>query len=188
MKTYSLHIICRVVLCICVFCSCKQDHSCPNPNEKVALTPGNHVSYQGNEQIKFLHNNADTQVFVGQGKETYYITEEVTKEGECAKDHESTKVKFQNTTTLNILEYRYEWDKNLFGGGARVNAYTGFKFIYKGKTFTDEFYDAPDSTTIGTKKYAHVAFYGTDTNNYVARNSSGILRIRVNYENWDLIP
>jgi hypothetical protein len=188
-KIYSILFSALTLSCVLTLSCCKNDSGCPSTNAKVYITNGNSaIPYQGNEHLKFLHNNTDTQIFIAQGKETYYITEGITQEGECNKDYESIRVKFLNQTTNDILEYRYERDKSLFGGGARVNLYTGFKFLYLGKLYINEFFIASDSLLIGNQKYPFVAFYGIDTDNYIARSPLGILRIRVNNENWDLIP
>jgi len=77
-------------------CSCKQEHTCPSQNAKVYLEyKDQFVPYKGNEQLNFLHNNNDTQIFIGQGKTTYYITDNTVSDlGGCPMDHESVKIKF----------------------------------------------------------------------------------------------
>jgi hypothetical protein len=154
-----------------------------------------YVPYQGTEQIKFLHNNSDTQVFIGQGSETYYITEPAITEGDCAKDYESVRVKFLNQTTNDLITLAYERDRSLFSinpsYGHSDNQYTYYKVSYKNKTFNTEVFTSINNTIIiNNVGYQAVTYIGGDTtSNYVGYKwGKGILRIRVNSENWDLIP
>jgi uncharacterized protein YpmB len=160
-----------------------------NLSRKDAFMP-----YQGNEQLNFLHNNTDTQIFIAQGKETYYTTEGISQEGECNKDYEDVRVKFVNQTTNDIFTLAYERDKSIFSVnpsyGHSENQYTYYKISYKNKNYNTEIYNSINNAIIiNNVSYEAVTYIGTDTlSNYVAYKwGKGILRIRVNNENWDLI-
>ncbi|MFI5220758.1 MAG: hypothetical protein ACHQK8_00415 [Bacteroidia bacterium] len=178
------------------WCGCNNERLCPNPNAKVFLVyRDNYIPYQGNEKLKFLHNNLDTQIFIGQSKETYYTTEGASNDGECPKDYEDVRVKFLNQTTNDIFTLAYERAKTMFSPnpsqGYSDNLYTYYKLTYKNKTYSTEYYNSNyNQVFINNVGYIGVAYIGTDsTSNYVAyRWGKGILRIRVNNENWDLIP
>ena len=192
-KTCTLFFIALTFLCPIIFCcSCQRDNGCPNPNVKVSLSrKDSFMPYQGNEALKFLHNNSDTQTFIGQGKETYYITEGVSMQGECPKDYESVRVKFLNQTSNDILSIDYYRDKNNFTANQSSNAYTFYKVSYKNKSFNTELlYTNSSLMTINGVPYDYVFLIGNDTSsNYDAlRVSTGLLRIRIQNENWDLIP
>ena len=173
-------------------CSNKSDDHCPNPNVKVSLLyRDDYVPYQGNEKLKFLHNNSDTQIFIGQGKETYYVTEGISAQGECPKDYESVRVKFLNQTTNDLFTLAYERDKTSFPNIVDWNNYTFYKIAYKGKIFKNQIYNYNnDSIHINNVFYKHVLIIGFDTtSNYIAyRGGIGVLKIKMDSENWDLIP
>ena len=104
-KTYSIFYAAFILACILFFGCRPNDVNCPSPNAKVYLQYSNQfVPYQGNEQLKFLHNNTDTQIFIGQGKTSYFINDNTASDMGCSKDHESTKINFINNTS-KILSY-----------------------------------------------------------------------------------
>ena len=189
-NTISLYIL--VLSSLFFSCSCKQEHTCPNPNVKESLlSPNIFVPYIGNERLKFLHNNNDTQTFIGQGKETYYISDNHLDDISCPTDHQSLRVKFLNNTTNDIFLLAYEYDQALFSSSTSGSPHTFYKFTYKNKTFYSQFYDSDTNTIyISNHPYKYVSYIGNDTNNFVAYGGvpAGILRIRINSENWDLIP
>jgi len=62
---------------------------------------------------------------------------------------------------------------------------------YKNKTFYTEFYFSNTNMVyIYNHAYKYVSYIGIDSNNFVAYGGTpaGILRIKINNENWDLIP
>ena len=188
----ALTFSCAITLC----CSNKSDSHCPDQNAKVYLAyKDQYVPYKGNDTIKFLHNNLDTQVFIGQGKETYYTTEGPSQEGECAKDYEDVRVKFLNQTTNDVFTLAFERDRTNFSvvpsQGYSDNLYTYYKLSYKNKMYYTELYNSHYTQVyVNNIIYQGVTYIGTDSvSNYVAYKwGKGILRIRVNNENWDLIP
>ncbi len=197
-KIYTILFFCLAISCAITLSCCKSsdDSHCPSTNQKIALGHrDSYVPYQGNEHLKFLHNNSDTQIFVAQGKETYYTTEPASQQGECAKDYEDVKVKFVNQTTNDVFTLEYERNKSLFdvnpSYGHSDNLFTFYKIAYKNKNFNVELYSSVNNTIIiNNIGYQAVTYIGTDTvANYVGfKWGKGILRIRVDGENWDLIP
>ena len=83
-KIYSiLFFVLTLSGALALSCCKNNDNHCPSPNQKIPLGhKDSYVPYQGNEHLKFLHNNTDTQIFVAQGKETYYTTEYASQVGE----------------------------------------------------------------------------------------------------------
>ncbi len=189
---YNLFVV--LVLSGILFLGCSPgDRICSPANEKVHLYYANiHVPYVGNETIKFLHNNIDTQIFIGQGKLDYYVSDHHAGEGICPNDHQCQAVKFINSTTNDVFIFRYEYDEGIFQftSSSSSNPYTFYKLTYKNKTFCNKFYFSDTNRVIiNSQSYQYVDFIGVDTNNYVAfETPTGILRIRINNENWDLIP
>ncbi len=196
-KIYTILFFCLATTSAITLNCCKNsdDSHCPSTNQKVLLKyKDDYVPYQGNEHLKFLHNNTDTQIFIAQGKETYYTTELVSQEGECPKDYEDVRVKFVNQTTNDVFNLVYERDKSIFSvnpsPGYSDNLYTYYKLYYKGKMYNTELYNSNyTQININDVYYGGVLYIGTDTtSNYVAyKVGKGLLRIRLNNENWDLI-
>ena len=189
-KTSSIFYAAFILASVLLFGECKQEHTCPSPNAKVYLQYSNQfVPYQGNEQLKFLHNNTDTQIFIGQGKTSYFINDNTASDMGCSKDHESTKINFINNTSKDTFLFKYEFDNALFPSSSSWNNYTFYKFSYKGKIFDLQFTKSDTTNiTLNNKKY-YGYFIGTDSSNYVGYNlTDRIFRIRINNETWDLIP
>ena len=191
MKTKIFFILFYSLLLSNIFSGCKSEPDCTKtPDKEYLLSPTIAVPYKGNEQLKFLHNNLDTQIFIGQGKETYFVSDNAVSDLGCAKDHQCLKVNFLNSTTNDIFLLKYEFDNALFPFSTNGNPYTFFKFTFKNKTNYSLFYESDTNTIyINSHPYQYVRYIGSDTNNYVAYGlPTGILRIRMNNENWDLIP
>lgn len=173
------------------FYGCKSEPDCTKTPEKVYLKQKDYyVIYNGTEQLKFLHNNLDTQIFIGQGRETYFVSDNAVSDLGCAKDHESIRVKFLNQKTSDVLILAYEFDNGVFGNKPYLynNPYTFYKLSYKGKLFINELTSIDTSyITINNKKYSgYIA--GNDTNNYIGYSLiDGFFRLRINSENWDII-
>jgi hypothetical protein len=190
-KTCSIFYVALILACVLIFNGCKQSIDCTKTPEKVyLLSPDQFVTYKGNEQLKFLHNNLDTQIFIGQGKETYFVSDNAVSDLGCAKDHQSLKVNFLNSSTNEVFLLKYEFDNSLFSFSTNGSPYTFYKLTYKNKTFYSLFYESDTNTIyINSHPYQYVRYIGSDTNNYIAYGlPTGILRIRVNNETWDLIP
>lgn len=178
--------------------SCGDDHSCDSPYEKLDLVNVSHyVPYSGLDTITFLFNKSDTQYFVGQGIESYYITE--IKDGQyhlCPIDHQCLKILFKNTKNADSIVYRYEWDKTMFAGriGENFNTFYKFKFnnidLNNNTNRTNEMF-----VTIAGTPYNYVEyFYGQDTSEYVAyrifrdSNKRGILSVKTKDHFYELLP
>ncbi len=100
-------------------------------------------------------------------------------------------MKFLNQITNDVFTLAYERDRAYFSNILDWNNYTFYKIGYKGKVFKNEVYKYNiDSILINKIFYKHVSIIGFDTtSNYVAyRGGIGILKIRIDSENWDLIP
>lgn len=173
--------------------SCDDD-PCDGAVEKVMLANKDHfIPYTRNEQLKFLHNNLDTHIFIGVKKENYFIRDGGNTEGTCAKDYESVRVSFLNTSTNEPLSLAYQRNMELFPSivdNNSDNAHTYYIFDYKGKIFTSIFKSTGyDPVVINNISYTGITYIGVDTNNCFLRKSRvGIVRIRIKGENWDLIP
>ena len=189
-KICSIIFAAFILACIIFIGGCKSEHTCPNPNTKVYLEyKDQFVPYKGNDTIKFLHNNMDTQIFIGQVKISYFINDNSGSGDACSKDHESTKINFINNTSKDTFLFKYEFDNALFPFTTNGSPYTSYKFTYKNKFFYSIFYDSKTSIIyINSHPYNYVWFIGSDTSNCVVTAAPGIVSIRVNNENWDLIP
>lgn len=88
--------------------------------------------YIGDDTLTFLNNNNDTQVFIGQGFERFYVKEGKRDEYDCADEYESERLRFVDTKTQDeiISEFIYAPKSN-------VSRY-GRRFYYKNKLIADE--------------------------------------------------
>jgi hypothetical protein len=191
-KIYSILFFALTLSSALTLSCCKNnDNHCPSTNQKVNLSRKDaFMPYQGNETLKFFHNNLDTQIFVGQGKETYYTTEYASQEGECAKDYENVRIKFLNQASNDILIIDYTRDANTFTYNQSSNPYTFYKVSYKNVLYKNVlYYSNSNFITINGFAYDYVFFTGNDTiSNYTTlRISTGLLRLKIQNENWDLI-
>jgi len=83
--------------------------------------------YYGFDTLKFLHNSFDTQVFVGQGNERFYVETGISDEGDCPDKYESERLRFVNPKTKDeiVSEFRKFPREDVYGYGRR--------FYYKNK-------------------------------------------------------
>lgn len=188
---YNLFVV--LVLSGIFILGCSPETNCPTPNQKVYLYyASDYVPYTGNDQIKFLHNNIDTQLFLVQGKVDYFINDNNAGDGGCNHDHQSQAVKFLNNTTNDIFMFKYEYDQTTFQytSSSSSNPYTFYKLTYKNKNFFNKFYFSDTNrVNINNHLYNYVYYVGTDSNNCIfCGYGSGIISIRMNGEKWDLIP
>ena len=90
-----------------------------------------YVPYSGTETLRFLHNNTDTQTFVGQGMERFYVGYRKQEDGACLEEHESVRIRFVNPKTQNEIKMEYVYDRSAFSGVYSSNDNTYYKIYYK---------------------------------------------------------
>ena len=103
-----------------------------------------YVPYTGTETLRFLHNSTDTQTFVGQGMERFYVAYRKQEDGACREDHESVRIRFVNPKTQNEIKMEYVYDRSF--GSQPPNPYTSYKFYYN-KIFSGKLIDIIYPTT-----------------------------------------
>lgn len=168
--------------------SCGSDR-CEGGNEKIPLQYRElYVPYTGTETIHFLHNKVDTHTFQATGKQTYYVTGPAYAE-QCIKDYESVSINLTNLNTNDVLVFKYEYDREMYGvsPAGTANDYTYYKLAYKGKLFA--YRSALSQTYINNTLYVGLHFIGPDTTtNYMAfKGQKGIVKIAIDGETWEII-
>ena len=83
------------------------------------------MPYTGTETLRFLHNSTDTQTFVGQGMERFYVDYREQEDGSCLEEHESVRIRFVNPQTQDEIKMEYVFDP-VFG-----STFTFYKFYFK---------------------------------------------------------
>ena len=181
-KEYSILIYALVISSTFFSCSCKQEQTCPNPNQRTSFAQqGFTVDYQGNESLRFLHNKSDTQTFIGQGKKTYYTTVAGNDLG-CAQDYEACTITFINKITNDAFNYLLENKR--------------YQYKFKDSIFDDFLFSTGSNiVTINNITYSNVGYFirkniTNDTNSsYMAYTpSKAFIKIKLNGEIWELIP
>jgi hypothetical protein len=114
--TYSQFLLCCMILCgLFTLSNCKDDCA----EKKIPLKDLQlYVPYNGNDTLRFLRNSTDTQIFVGQGLERFYVTTKKQEDDACPEDHESVRIRFKNTQNNNEIKMEYIfYYKESFSGG-----------------------------------------------------------------------
>jgi hypothetical protein len=122
------------------------------------------IPYSGSETLKFLHNNSDTQLFVGQGRERFIV--DAPRAEDCPIPYEGYRIHFRNITTgENItVEYSYQNDAH----------YTAYSFGYKGKFISQSsghiWGGLGTSLIVNAHEYYYITYYANsiDSANYFA--------------------
>ena len=90
-----------------------------------------YVPYTGTESLRFLHNSTDTQTFVGQGMERFYVANKRQQDDGCYQNHESVRIRFVNPQTQHEIKMEYVFDKTDFNVSSSAdNSYINYKFYY----------------------------------------------------------
>ena len=138
-----------------------------------------YVPYTGAEILRFLHNNTDTQTFVGQGIERFYVDAKRQQDDGCYQQHESVRIRFVNTQTQAEIKMEYVYD--ISQGGNTLRLY------YKGNSVGGiQYWTLKNKVEINLFLYDYVSYYSSspDTLNYLAYRSafysgySGILKFK----------
>ncbi len=149
------------------------------------------IPYSGHDTLKFLRNNVDTHVFIGQGREYYYNIIPEIYSHDCDPDIlklQGYTIKYKGQTISKDLNFSHYMLANSIG-----ITYISINFL--GKTFKDspESLRPPypyDSIYIQNKMYRHVNFIPkddiVDTIYYCPRD--GIIKISfVSRDKWEII-
>lgn len=88
-----------------------------------------YVSYTGYDTLRFLHNSTDTQVFVGQGINYFWVRKPAFDDTQCPEDHQSLSIQFRNQQNGNTLKMEYVFDYFEF------NNQNFLRFYYNDKSF-----------------------------------------------------
>ena len=147
-----------------------------------------YVPYSGTETLRFLHNNTDTQTFVGQGMERFYVGYRKQEDGACLEEHESVRIRFVNPKTQNEIKMEYVYDRTDFSNyTSPLNPFTSFRFFYKSENLGKQLvWTNEQHVEINSFQYNHVGFFtkAPDTPNYLAYrfpitiDYSGIIKIK----------
>ena len=179
-KIYSILFFATTFFCVSFFSCTQSESNCTGTGEKVSFSAqGFTVDYQGNESLKFLHNKIDTQIFIGQGKKTYYTTDHSVS---CPKDYEACTILFINKITNDSFNYLLENKR--------------YQYYFRGYTFDSKILTPSiSSLNVNNILYNYVTYFGmaginTDTmSNYMAHAyQKGFIKIKLNGEIWELIP
>ena len=159
MKTLFIQIILYGSLLFCVFTlgNCKDDCK----EEKIYIQDFyGQVPYLGTDTLRFLRNNADTQVFIGQGLERYFIPQEI--KGECTKHYEAVRIRFKNVVDNNDLVLECYYDFKFY---ERV-----LRFFYKETDFGPLSDNLQNNFMVNGQVYHYIGLYtnSKDTLSYLA--------------------
>jgi len=178
MKTTYSQILLNLIVCLSLFTlsNCKDNCS----DKKIPLKDLNtYVPYTGNDTLRFLRNSTDTQTFVGQGLERFYITDGPSEDDDCPEDYESVRIRFVNPQTQDEIKMEYAYysyqNTNIF------------IFYYKNKDVGSRLFSTlKNKVEINSFFYDYVNYYSEslDTLSYLAFRSAaypgygGILKIK----------
>jgi len=138
-----------------------------------------YISYTGNDTLRFLHNNLDTQTYIGQGLERYYVRCCKNADGDCYEDHESVRINYKHSTSNEIIIVDFP-----FFTTTMANHYV---FSYKKFKSVGGFQSVPISILINknTYNYGFIFINSHDTSQYIIFSTpnpeleySGIVKIK----------
>ncbi len=196
LNTFPIYFGCIIFIAVFMlsFTACDDDECTELRTENLFLT---YIPYNGNETLKFLHNNIDTHTFKIYNKETYYTKEEKSGgEGSCPTQYQAFKVNILNQNNNSVFTLKYERDPSLFPNnsyGMTGHSYGFFKF--KGPNifyFKEIFSSSTKRINISGVEYPYGRIIGLDSTSnfiqYLPGAMPGIIRIFINGEKWELIP
>lgn len=177
--------------------SCSTD--CDEPTKVPLKELDKYVPYTGYDTLRFLHNNTDTQTFIGQGI-NYFWVREGKSEPSCPEDHQSLVIQFRNRQNGNIIKMEYVYDNSLLLSqfDYSVNSHTYYKFYYDRFEwiYGEKIYVPNKPFNINNYDYPTLTFFtvnGDTSENYLAfRNVfggdfGGIVKLKVLNDTLTLI-
>ena len=171
---------------------------CDTPTKVPLKELNKYVPYTGYDTLKFLYNNTDTQTFIGQGI-NYFWVRKPGADAQCPEDHESLSIQFKNQQNGKIIKMEYYYDWNKFSNISTTNPMVYFKF------YLDEMkFEFPPNTerssgtiTIRGISYSYVSYFYNekDTSELVVYREptrflldAGILKIKLSSnEDYEII-
>lgn len=102
---------------------------CDEPTKVPLKQLSDYVSYTGYDTLRFLHNNTDTQIFIGQGVSYFWVRKPAFDDTQCPEDHESLAIQFKNHQNGDVIKMEYVYDYNDFPNGY-PNSHTFYRFEY----------------------------------------------------------
>jgi hypothetical protein len=195
MKTQILTCL-IAILAMLKLTSCSTE--CDTPTKVPLKELNKYVPYTGYDTLKFLYNNTDTQTFIGQGI-NYFWVRKPGADAQCPEDHESLSIQFKNQQNGKIIKMEYYYDWNKFSNISTTNPMVYFKF------YLDEMkFEFPPNTerssgtiTIRGISYSYVSYFYNekDTSELVVYREptrflldAGILKIKLSSnEDYEII-
>jgi hypothetical protein len=199
MKTQHLPLLllgCFILSSLFTLSNCKDDCA----EKKILLKDlERYVPYTGNDTLRFLHNSSDTQIFVGQGLERFYVKHKKQEDYACPEEHESVRIRFKNIQTNDEIKMEYVFDLTEFSVSSSAdNSYTNYKFYsnnaYYGSVLTKD--DLKYSTVKSNDKvfnYIRFFYYPNNKTYFFAYrppvdgNYSGIVKIKRQSDTLEII-
>ena len=194
-KIVNIFTITTILLLTITSCSTE----CDEPTKVPLKRLNEYVSYTGYDTLRFLHNNTDTQTFIGQGINYFWVRKPAFDDTQCPEDHESLAIQFKNHQNGDVIKMEYVYDWNEFSSVRSSNSQTDFRFYFNGVKFGVEQSSlrSPLSITIGGASYTYVTYFSNsvDTLTYLAYKvpsqfqlQGGILKLKLSSdENYELI-
>ena len=169
-KTANIFTITTILLLTITSCSTE----CDEPTKVPLRNLKEYVSYTGYDTLRFLHNNTDTQIFIGQGI-NYFWVRKPTDDTQCPEDYQSLSIQFRNQKNGNTIKMEYVYDNNLFEPSMDygINSYTYYKFYFMGHKWIigNKMFISGQPFVINGYSYPTLTFFseGGDTSqNYLA--------------------
>jgi hypothetical protein len=164
----SANIFTLTIILLFTISSCSTE--CDEPTKVPLRNLNAYVSYTGYDTLRFLHNNTDTQVFIGQGINYFWGRKPAIDDTFCPEDHESLSILFKNLLNENKIKMEYVYDWNEFSRVRWENDRTDFKFYVNGSNVWRDFYiNRPGPTLINGYEYSNAIIYSqySDTSEYI---------------------
>jgi hypothetical protein len=124
--------ITSLMLGLLIITSMACNSECDEPTKVPLKQLSDYVSYTGYDTLRFLHNNTDTQVFIGQGINYFWVRKPAFDDTQCPEDHQSLSIQFKNQSNGDILTMEYVYDHNQFEPSMDygINSFTYYKFYF----------------------------------------------------------
>lgn len=185
-KIVNIFTITTILLLTITSCSTE----CDEPTKVPLKRLNEYVSYTGYDTLRFLHNNTDTQTFIGQGINYFWVRKPAFDDTQCPEDHESLAIQFKNHQNGDVIKMEYVYDYEEFNGKNYLRFY--FNSINMG---TDQkiYNDVP--INFNGYLYSRLYFFSEskDTLQYIAYSSpltngyGGIIKIKISNKTFSII-
>jgi hypothetical protein len=176
-----------------VFCGLFILSNCKDDCDRVIRTNlvdlDKYVPYTGNDTLRFLRNSTDTQIFVGQGLERFYVSGGKNSNADCPEDHESVRIRFLNIKNAKEITLIYKYDLS--------DGVNEFEFYYQNENFNNYIIEATNKSkiTVNGVDYLYVAYHSSssDTSRYLAfcyppqNGNIGIVKVKYPQDTLTLI-